>query len=320
MDLFEHLSGGSRKQSTIDSYERRLRVLNDGRPVNNLAFLYNYEVILEKMQKYKMATQRGFIIAIVSVLKDVKTMKSMYDKYSKLLEHYNHEMKNNNTKSETQKDNWITQEEVYTAYNRLYEDVYPILCSTDGFAVLATKSHKKKSITALDWSKITELIILSLFVLQPPRRILDYMIMYIVQKLPKQMDTEINYLSLSTNTFYFNNYKTSGTYKTQEVPVSDRLQEILECYIKIHPLKITAKTGIPLLCNYEGNPFSTSNQITKILNKIFMRYTGKKISINLLRNIFLTDKFKPQNDKLNDTAYDMGTSASMIQSTYIKND
>lgn len=308
MDLFEHLSGGSRKQSTIDSYERRLRVLNDGRPVNNLAFLYNYDVILEKIQKYKMATQRGFIIAIVSVLKDVKTMKSMYDKYSKLLEHYNHEMKNNNTKSETQKDNWITQEEVYTAYNRLYEEVYPILC------------HKKKSITELDFGKITELIILSLFVLQPPRRILDYMIMYIVKKLPKQMDTEINYLSLSTNTFYFNNYKTSGTYKTQEVPVSDRLQEILECYIKIHPLKITAKTGIPLLCNYEGNPFSTSNQITKILNKIFMRYTGKKISINLLRNIFLTDKFKPQMDELDTTAYDMGTSADMVKNVYVKMD
>jgi hypothetical protein len=308
MDLIEHLSGGSRKQSTIDSYERRLRVLNDGRQVTNLAFLYNYDVIIEKIQKYKMATQRGFIIAIVSVLKDVKTMKSMYEKYSKLLEHYNREMKNNNTKSETQKDNWITQEEVFSAYNRLYEDVYPILC------------HKKKSITALYFGKITELIILSLFVLQPPRRILDYMIMSIVHKLPKQMDPEINYISLATNTFYFNNYKTSGTYKTQEVGVSDRLQEILDCYIKIHPLKITAKTGIPLLCNYEGNPFSTSNQVTKILNKIFMRYTGKKISINLLRNIFLTDRFKPQNDKLNDTAYDMGTSASMIQSTYIKND
>lgn len=308
MDLIEHLSAGSRKQSTIDSYERRLRVLNEGRSVDNLAFLYNYDVILEKMQKYKMATQRGFIIAIVSVLKNVKVMKSMYEKYSKLLEHYNHEMKNNNTKSETQKDNWITQDEVFSAYNRLYEDVYPILCS------------KKKSITALDWSKITELIILSLFVLQPPRRILDYMIMYIVKKLPKQMDPEINYYDITHGNFYFNNYKTSGTYKTQEVLVSDRLQEILDCYIKIHPLKITAKTGIPLLCDYTGKPFSTSNQITKILNKIFMRYTGKRVSINLLRNIFLTDKFKPQMDELDTTAYAMGTSADMVKNVYVKTD
>jgi hypothetical protein len=308
MDLFEHLSGGSRKQSTIDSYERRLRVLNEGRHVDNLAFLYNYDVILEKIQKYKMATQRGFIIAIVSVLKDVKTMKSMYEKYSKLLEYYNHEMKNNNTKSETQKDNWITQEEVEEVYNKLYAEVYPILCS------------KKKSITALDWSKITDLLILSLFVLQPPRRILDYMIMYIVKKLPKQMDPEINYLSLATNTFYFNNYKTSGTYKTQEVVVSDRLQEILDCYIKIHPLKITAKIGIPILCNYNGEPFKVSSQITKILNKIFMRYTGKKISINLLRNIFLTNKFKPQMDELDTTAYNMGTSPDMVKNVYVKQD
>lgn len=308
MDLIQHLSGGNRKQSTIDSYERRLRVLHGGKPVDNLAFLYDYDVILEKIQKYKPTTQRGFIISIVSVLKDVKTMKSMYEKYSKLLEQYNQELRTNNTKSESQKNNWISQEDVHNVYNQLYEDVEPILCT------------KKSTITESDWSKITELIILSLFVLQPPRRILDYMIMYIVKKLPKSMNREINYMDISSRVMYFNNYKTSNTYKTQEVDISERLYTLISCYIKIHPLRLTNTSHIPLLCDYEGNPFTTSSQITKILNKIFIRYVGKKISINLLRNIFLTDKFKPQNDKLNETAHDMGTSSSMIQSTYIKND
>jgi hypothetical protein len=224
------------------------------------------------------------------------------------LEQYNRELKNNNTKSEAQKENWISQEDVHTVYNRLYEDVEPILC------------NKKSNITEIDWSRITELIILSLFVLQPPRRILDYMIMYIVKKLPKSMNREINYMDLSTRTMYFNNYKTSGTYKTQEVDISNKLYSLINCYIKLHPLRLTSTTGIPLLCDYEGTPFTTSNQITKILNKIFMRYAGKRISVNLLRNIFLTNKFKPQNDTLNETAYEMGTSSSMIQNTYIKND
>jgi hypothetical protein len=318
MDLIQHLSGGNRKQSTIDSYERRLRVLHGGKPVDNLAFLYDYDVILEKIQKYKPTTQRGFIISIVSVLKDVKTMKSMYEKYSRLLEQYNRELKNNNTKSEVQKNNWISQEEVHTVYNKLYEDVEPILCySQEGRIRTASK---KSTITETDWCKITELIILSLFVLQSPRRILDYMIMYIVKKLPKNINREINYLDLSTRTFYFNNYKTSGTYKTQEVNISDKLYSLINCYIKLHPLKLTATTPIPLLCDYEGKPFNTSSQITKILNKIFMRYAGKKISVNLLRNIFLTDKFKPQMNELENIATQMGTSPGMIQNTYIKTD
>lgn len=308
MDLITHLSGGNRKQSTIDSYERRLRVLHDGKPIDNLAFLYDYDVILEKLQKYKLTTQRGFIIAIVSVLKDVKTMKSMYDKYSKLLEQYNKELKNNNTKSETQKENWISQEQVYHVYNQLHESVEPIMC------------RKKTSMNEIDFEKITELIVLSLFVLQPPRRILDYIVMYVVKKLPKDMNKDINYIDMSNGIFYFNSYKTSGTYKTQEVVVNDRLMSLLNCYLKIHPSKLTGSSMIPLLCDYGGNPFRSSNQITKILNKIFMRYSGKRISINLLRNIFLTDKFKPQMDELDTTAYDMGTSSNMIQHTYVKND
>lgn len=308
MNLIQHLSGGNRKQSTIDSYERRLRVLNEGKEVDNLAFLYDYDVILEKIQKYKPTTQRGFIISIVSVLKDVKTMKSMYEKYSKLLEQYNQELKTNNTKSESQKENWISQEDVHNVYNQLYEDVEPIIC------------RKKSAITELDWSKITELIILSLFVLQSPRRILDYMIMYIVKKLPKNINREINYMDLSTRVMFYNNYKTSGTYKTQEVDISERLYTLINCYIKLHPLKLTATTHIPLLCNYAGNPFTTSSQITKILNKIFIRYAGKRISVNLLRNIFLTNKFKPQMNELENIATQMGTSPGMIQNTYIKND
>lgn len=309
MNLIEHLTiGGNRKQSTIDSYERRLRVLHNGNAVDNLAFLYDYDVILEKIQKYKMTTQRGFIIAIVSALKEVKSMQPMYEKYSKLLEHYNMELKNNNSKSDTQKDNWISQEDVYMVYNQLYETVEPLLCS------------KKSTITEVDYVKITELIILSLFVLQPPRRILDYLIMYAVKKTPKELDKNINYFDISKRLFYFNNFKTSTTYNTQEVAVSDRLYAILMCYLKIHPLKLTATTKIPLICDYQGNAFTTGNQITRILNKIFIRYTGKKISVNLLRNIFLTNKFKPQMDELDTTAHDMGTSSNMIQTTYVKND
>jgi len=307
--MFKNLmEGGSRKESTLKSYESRLKTLNNGKEVDNLAFLYNYDGILEKIQKYKPTTQRNFIIAIVSVLKPIKVMKSMYDKYSKLLEEYNTELKTNNTKSETQKDNWIDQESVVKVYEDLYESVYPILC------------NPKKNITEKDFSKITSLILLSLFVLQQPRRLLDYLSMVVVKKLPKDMDKDLNYYCISSGLFYFNNYKTSGTYNTQSVEVNDRLQEILKCYVNIHPEKLTTKNQIYLLCTYDGSKINNVSTLTRILNKIFMNSVGKKISSNLLRNIYLTNEFKPQNDKLNNTAYNMGTSSSTIQNIYIKND
>lgn len=307
--MFKNLiDGGNRKESTIKSYESRLKTLNNGKDVDNLAFLYNYDVILEKIQKYKITTQRNFIISIVSVLKNTKTMKSMYDKYSKLLDHYNTELKTNNTKSETQKDNWISQEEVIKVYDELYNQVYPILC------------NKKTNITENNFNKITQLILLSLFVLQQPRRLLDYLNMVIVKKSPKEMDKDLNYFDVSNGIMYFNNYKTSGTYKTQEVPVNERLQELLKCYINIHPTKLIAKNQIYMLCNYDGTKINNVSTLTRILNKIFINSVGKRISSNLLRNIFLTSEFKPQNDKLNNVAYNMGTSASTIQNVYIKND
>jgi hypothetical protein len=307
--MFKNLmEGGTRKETTIKSYESRLKTLNNGKEVDNLAFLYNYDGILEKIQKYKPTTQRNFIIAIVSVLKPIKVMKSMYDKYSKLLEEYNTELKTNNYKSETQKDNWIDQESVVKVYEKLYEDVYPILC------------NKKNNITEKDFNKITQLILLSLFVLNAPRRLLDYLSMVVVKKVSKDMDKSLNYYDITNGIFYFNNYKTASTYNTQEVEVNDRLHELLKCYVNIHPEKLTAKNQIYLLCNYDGSKINNVSTLTRIFNNIFMKSVGKRISSNLLRNIYLTNEFKPQNDKLNDTAYNMGTSSSTIQNIYIKND
>jgi hypothetical protein len=66
----------------------------------------------------------------------------------------------------------------------------------------------------------------------------------------------------------------------------------------------------------KGQPIHQVNAITRILNSIF----GKKIGVSLLRNIYLTDKFKEPVNELQRTANAMGTSSSTIQDNYIKND
>ena len=296
------------KKSTKDGYDMRLKKLNDGKPIDNYAFLYDVDVVMDKIKELKPSTQRNYIIAIVQALRDVPIMKSMYETYTKIMDDMNSKLKINNIKSQKQIDNWASQEDIINVYNKLSNETLDLFCS------------KRKHLGEADWTKITETLLLSLYVLQPPRRILDYSCMYIVKVLPKVLDKSLNYYDLSRDSFVFNNYKTSGTYNTQMFKAPDKLATLIECYIKIHPLKLKAGGFIPLLCSYTGEPYAKTYYITKMLNKVFKRELGKVISVNMLRNIFLTDKFGPKVAELSSTANAMGTSSAMVQNQYIKID
>ena len=140
--------------------------------------------------------------------------------------------------------------------------------------------------------------------------------MVIVRKLRKQMDISVNYFDLSSKTFYFNNFKTAGTYSTQSVKCSDELFALLTQYIKKHPLKLLAGSQIPLLCSMDGAPLPRANVITRILNKVF----GKNISVSMLRSIYLTDAFSADQIKMKSIAHALGTSPNMIANNYVKTD
>jgi hypothetical protein len=128
--------------------------------------------------------------------------------------------------------------------------------------------------------------------------------MIVVPKYDENLDKAFNYLSLSQKMFYFNNYKTAGTYKLQSIPINDELFNLLKRY---------RKKGL-LLQNSEKA--LTSPQMTVILNKIF----NKKISVSMLRNIYMTSKYSDESKALTKDAHDLGTSVNVAQSNYIKKD
>ena len=69
-----------------------------------------------------------------------------------------------------------------------------------------------------------------------------------------------------------------------------------------------------LLVNFVGQPYENNNDITRILYKIF----NKKIGVNMLRHIFLTDKYKNVLNEMKDDAKAMGTSTNMVEDQYVK--
>ena len=256
---------------------------------------------MSKIEKYKPNTQRSYIISIVSLLKEEPKQKKLYDVYYKILMEFNKKLKENTEKSEKQVENWITQDEVKKIFDNLHQEV------------LTTLKPRKCS----DYIKLLSFIVLSLYVLNAPRRNKDYQDMLITINYNDEKDKKFNYFDFVNKKFYFNNYKTQSTYKTQEITVSDELYNILTMFLKYHPLiKELKKKDIYLLVDSEGNPLSSNNAITRILNKIF----DKKIGSSMLRNIYLTTKYASSNKEKQLDATAMGNSIGVIDSNYVKTD
>lgn len=305
--LFQSLKDKNITESSLKLYLNNIRRLNGGDIPKSFAFLKDVDAILERIKDYKPNTQRSYIISIVSLLKQEPKMKKLYDRYYTILMNFNKELKTNNEKSETQKANWITQEEVKEIYEGLTKEVKDLVAD-------------KKKLSPSEYEKLLRWFVLSLYTLQKPRRNADYqMALVSKQKLMPDLDTQYNYLDIASKKWIFNNYKTKGTYKSQEQDVSDEMAEAIDLFIKFHPhAKLLKKKGVlvPLLVDFEGQPFQQTNSITRILNKVF----GKKIGVSMLRNIYLTDKFGDKVKELNETAKEMGTSSSTIQNQYVKLD
>jgi len=58
------------------------------------------------------------------------------------------------------------------------------------------------------------------------------------------------------------------------------------------------------------------NGITRILNKVF----GKNVSVSMLRNIYLTERFGAADKAMDETAEAMGTSKSVLTTVYTKSE
>lgn len=280
-------------KSSIDSYNAKLKKLNDNKPIKNLNFLNNIDNIKNIIKDYKPNTQRNYIIAVSSILKcllntnKTKKTENLYIEYSKILDEYNKKLKDQTAMTETENKNWIEREELDNIYNDL-KNIY--------------KDNKQT---------YQNYLLLSLFYLNPPRRNKDYQLLKISSKYNDSLSNEFNYLDIKKKKFIFNNYKTAKKYNQQEIEINDELFNIIMSYIKYFKLR----DGDFLLNDLKTNePYKNTNSITLLLNRIFK----KKIGASMLRKMYLTNKYGDNNEQLKADAEGMGTSTGVIQTNYIK--
>lgn len=280
--------------NSIQMYMTKLRILNGNQPFKSLAFLKKTKEIKDKLMSIQNDnTRKSYIASIVAVLNrqtDVTSnkandvYKAMFMKERNIFT----EKQATGQKSATQEKNWMEQNEVKAIYEALDKQVQGIENKT--------KLTEKEKRLVEDW------LLLSLYVLQPPRRNADYYMM----KFGMGDDPNFNYVCLDKGMYRFNNFKTKKG-GAEELPVPDKMKEVLKQYIDMMGLR----AGDFVLFQNDQKR-TTSNVITKRLNKIF----GKNIGASMLRHIYLTDKYstvKEEQQKDSDfMSHSLGTQKSYI--------
>lgn len=194
-------------------------------------------------------------------------------------------------KSESQKENWVSKDDIMNLYNEHKQD--------------AMACYKKNGLNMNDLQTIQNYIILSLLggLFIAPRRSLDYT-EFKIKDVNRDSD---NYID--KNDLVFNKYKTARFYNEQRVNCPKELLSILKKWIKNNENDY-------LLIDSNGEKL-TSVKLNQRLNKIF----GKACSVNILRHVYLTDKFGDEIERgkqMSKTAEAMGTSSQQVIGTYIK--
>ena len=281
--------------NSIKLYLFQLRQLNGSEELSDVNFLRDVPKILKQLEKYKSSTVRTKLISVIAALKCFDEPQLLKE-YSDIVKQINDNTDNTN-KSTTQKENWMSKDEIKNLWNQYNSEV-------------ATFANKRK-ISEKQEETLLRFMILSLYTLISPRRNMDYHKMLIVKKITPDLSNEFNYLDLKTKSFSFRNYKTAGKYNEQIEQISDPLWNVIKIYLKHH-----SKDCEYFLC-IDNKPLPHSNSITLILNSIF----GKKIGCSMLRNIMATDalhEIQPLLDEVKKKAKEMGSSASTLLNNYIK--
>lgn len=282
------------KENSLNSYLISLKKLNNNEPIENLNYLKDTENIMQQINNFKLATQRNKLTAIIVVLcsHDKHEFDEVETFYRKQLEDKNKTYNDNislHEKSEKQEANWTTLESLL-------------------------KIHRKYKKTALENPSIKTIqpyLVSGLFLLQPPKRLI-YSNMKIINNR-KDNDGKTNYLlNMGRNKKYFilNSYKTIEKHGKKEVLIPKDINTIINMWLKVNDSK-------DFLLNSRGGELS-SNGLGKYISKIF-KDTGKKITINLLRSIYISENVNLDVLKKNaEIADGMNHGVQVQQSVYLK--
>lgn len=273
------------EKDIIDNYEKILKYMNDTMTPN--------------IRKSKIAS----LVIIIDDKKDGDKEKDI------ALEAFRKQMSVDGTVvnkkydsqelSDKQKKNFIPLEEVRKIYNELKSQAIPLF--------------KFNNLNKAQFNLLQSYVLLSLYMLIPPRRSTDYAFPFKIRNFDSSPQSVDNYMfnfnrsKKKPASFVFNTYKNSNRMGRQIIDIPKPLEKIITEWSKFNKSDY-------LLVNNAGNNVAPS-KITLWLNQIF----NKQISSSMLRHIFLSDKYANVNlQDLKDTAESMGQSDITTALRYVQ--
>lgn len=264
--------------------------------------------VLKTLDDYAPSKRKSILASLVVItggnnayrkpmLEDIQEYRSEIDKQQK---------------TQKQKENWVTTEELEQMYAKWKTIATPLL-------------KKKEPLTSAELQRVQNYVMLALYALIPPRRSADYFNF----KIRNVNESEDNFMKptkvkkgqeeptdasgdpiKTKQMFVFNKYKTAWKYHAQNVGVPDELEKVIKAWIRVNPHEY-------LLVDVNGNKLDGSKMHARF-NAIF----GRKVSTTAFRHSFLTDKYKNTMEAMQEMDADlkkMGSSSAQA-STYVKLD
>lgn len=289
------------EDKTLKFYFDNVKRLNDRKPITTLNFLLDTDKIINQIQKFKLPTQRNYIASIIVLLNNKPKYEDVIEDYQFILKELNGEYNDHiesHKKTEKEEKNWCSMDalkDVIKFYKNLVKDF-----------------EGKKKLTFKEFETLQTYLILSFYILQPPRRLEDYANMKIITSR-KDIKENNNYLlNLSRNIKYFiiGDYKTSKAYGQKEIKVPSSINTIMNTFLKYNNNEF-------LLINKKKEAMN-ANQLGKRVTKGIHDILDKKISVNMIRKIYISENVDLEAEKRRKKlAEDMGHSKN-VQLTYIK--
>jgi len=294
------------KSRSLDNYMWSLNTiytaLNTKQKFDSLNWLGKKEEVVLFLERYKPNTRKNFISAIVVALStEPNRHKDLMDYYKVLLDSYLKQLNTTNKKqelTETQKENWTTMANLKAVAKSYKKKVNDIMEENEPL----TKKHI---------ATYQEYILSLLYTEMPPLRN-DYANMIMIrQDELKGMSKSSNYLVNDCGKYHLvlNQYKTDKFYGEQIIKIPKKLFPVLNNWEKINYTHY-------FLINNKGNQLN-ANGLSKLLNKTFS-LTGKKIGSGMIRHIYLSEKYVPNEKEKEGDAKAMLHSVAVQQGVYVK--
>ena len=267
------------------------------------------EQVEQFLDTYSAPTKRNYLNSIIVALKGLNEYdEDLLKTYETLRDTYHQEyLASQSQLTPKQKENWAAWKDIVKVVTRYKDSLTTVL------------TDKPEEIHPSEYKTFNDYVLLLLYTKLPPIRN-DFGNVRIIKHdnfatLEKKHKSGLNLLVVRDNIPQFlvlNEYKTHKTYGEVQIPLPEEVKTVVTVWLKYN------KSGYLLVGGRSKSQPLGSNGISVRLRAIFKKYLNKNISTNMLRHIYVSERYSTTVDAMKKDANDMLHDEMTQKKIYVK--